>query len=419
MDYSIEFNDIVKRYRIGKSVSSVRDIFRKSEEPQFHYAVNGVSFQLKPGESMGIIGPNGAGKTTTLKLLSGVTKPTSGEIAVNGRFSALIELGAGFHPDLTGRENVYLNGTILGMSRAEITERFDDILDFAGIGAFIDTPVKRYSSGMYARLGFSIAAHVDPDVLLVDEVLAVGDFAFRAKCYKRMDDLRAKGTSLIFVTHDMDAVRRVCDQGMVMYGGESIFRGTSAEAVVAYSDVVRQAAKKAAQQKDMSNVENGLAQRVMSFAADIQNVSMLNSAGELATSFEPGDEATIVVEFDANQDIKSPVFAFTIRKPDGTLVYDATTQWLNIETPSFKAGDAGRAEYKIKLNILEGTYDIGVDMASHDLDCYIDRIERAMGFAVVNGDGAKGIADMQPAFNFSTTGQTKDDKTIKDELPQS
>ena len=254
---------------------------------------------------------------------------------------------------------------------------------------------------------------------MIDEVLAVGDFAFRAKCYKRMDELRAKGTSLIFVTHDMDAVRRVCDQGMVMYGGEAIFRGTSAEAVVAYSDVVRQAAKKVAQKKDLSSVENGLSQRVMTFAADIQNVSLKNSAGELVTTCEPGEDVSIVVEFDVNEDIKSPVFAFTIRKPDGTMVYDATTQWLNIDTPSFKAGETGRAEYKIKANLIEGTYDIGVDMAAHDLGSYIDRIERATGFAVVNGSGAKGIADLQPSFSFSTSEEPEsagDDKNLENEL---
>ncbi|MFK7803650.1 MAG: ABC transporter ATP-binding protein [Anaerolineae bacterium] len=386
-------------------MNSLRDLFRsrgKSNQPEFHYAVNDVNFKLKRGESLGIIGPNGAGKTTTLKLLSGVTKPSSGEVKVNGRFSALIELGAGFHPDLTGRENVYLNGTILGMSRSEITERFDAILDFAGIGQFIDTPVKRYSSGMYARLGFSIAAHVDPDVLLVDEVLAVGDFAFRAKCYKRMDDLRAKGTSLIFVTHDMDAVRRVCDKGMVMYQGTDVFTGTSSEAVVAYSDVIRKAAKKASKTVDAGGTENGLSQRVMSFAADISNVSMFNDAGENVTTFEPGEEVSIAVEFDVNKDMESPVFALTIRRPDGQLVYDATTRWLNIETPSYKAGETGRIEYKVKLNILEGVYDVGVDMASNDLSCYIDRIERAMGFAIVNGSGAKGIADLQPVISFDS-----------------
>lgn len=410
MDYSIEFNDIVKRYRLGKSVNSVRDLFRgmgKNNAPEYHYAVNDVSFKLKPGESLGIIGPNGAGKTTTLKLLSGVTKPTFGEINVNGRFSALIELGAGFHPDLTGRENVYLNGTILGMSRVEITERFDEILEFSGIGQFIDTPVKRYSSGMYARLGFSIAAHVDPEVLLVDEVLAVGDFAFRAKCYKRMDDLRAKGTSLIFVTHDMDAVRRVCDKGMVMYQGKNVFTGTSSEAVIEYSDVIREAAKKAAKAVEAGGTEHGLSQRVMSFAADITNVSMYNDAGENITTFEPGEEVTIAVEFDVNKDMVSPVFAFTIRRPDGQLVYDATTRWLNIETPSYTVGETGRVEYKIKLNILEGVYDVGVDMASNDLSCYIDRIERAMGFAVVNGSGAKGIADLQPVISFGNRTRIK------------
>ncbi|MEM9773167.1 MAG: ABC transporter ATP-binding protein [Chloroflexota bacterium] len=405
MNYSIEFNNIIKRYKLGKTVTSVRDVFRNigsTGQAEYHYAVNDVSFQLKPGESLGIIGPNGAGKTTTLKLLSGVTKPTSGLINVNGRFSALIELGAGFHPDLTGRENVYLNGTILGMSRAEINERFDDILDFAGIGDFIDTPVKRYSSGMYARLGFSIAAHVDPDVLLVDEVLAVGDFAFRAKCYKRMDDLRAKGTSLIFVTHDMDAVRRVCDRGMVMYSGKSVFEGTSAEAVVAYSDVIRKAAKKASQEAIPSNksTENGLAQRVMSFAADITNVSMFNSVGDNVTTFEPGDEASIVVTFDVNKDMESPVCAFSIRQPDGTMVYDATTRWLDIDTPSYKAGEQGKVEYKVRLNLVEGVYNVGADLASHDLSCYIDRVEQAMGFAIVNGTGAKGIADLQTAVSF-------------------
>lgn len=404
MEYSIEFNNIVKRYQLGKSVNSVRDLFRGfgRKETEYHYAVNDVSFRLKPGESLGIIGPNGAGKTTSLKLLSGVTKPTFGEIAVNGRFSALIELGAGFHPDLTGRENVFLNGTILGMSRAEITERFNDIHEFSGIGQFIDTPVKRYSSGMYARLGFSIAAHVDPDVLLIDEVLAVGDFAFRAKCYKRMDDLRAKGTSLIFVTHDMDAVRRVCDRGMVMYQGKDVFTGTSAEAVIAYSDVIREAAKKASQEASTGKVENGLSQRVMSFAADITNVSMYNAAGENLTTFEPGEEVTVAVEFDVNKDMESPVFALTIRLPNGQLVYDATTRWLNIETPSYTAGERGRVEYKLKLNLLDGAYDVGVDMASHDLSCYIDRLERAMGFAVVNGSGAKGVADLQPVISFDT-----------------
>ena len=185
-----------------------------------------VNFELQPGKALGIIGPNGAGKTTILKILAHVTQPTSGEMLINGRLAALIELGAGFHPDLTGRENIYLNGAILGMRKSDIKARFDRIVDFAGIGEFLDTPVvKRYSSGMYARLGFAIAAHVEPQVLLVDEVLAVGDYAFQMKCYARMDELRAAGSSLIFVSHNFEAVRRVCDTGLVMYRGENVFQG--------------------------------------------------------------------------------------------------------------------------------------------------------------------------------------------------
>ena len=182
---SITFSHITKRYRIGQWLPSLRAALQSGNgqaNDGYHTAVDNVSFALEPGEALGVIGPNGAGKTTILKLLAGVTHPTEGAIAINGRFSALIELGAGFHPDLTGRENIFLNGTILGMQKAEIQRRYDQIVEFAGISAFLDTPVKRYSSGMYARLGFSIAAHVAPDVLVVDEVLAVGDAEFQKKC---------------------------------------------------------------------------------------------------------------------------------------------------------------------------------------------------------------------------------------------
>jgi len=186
MSLSIQFEQVSKRYRIGRGIPTLRGLLQSRntlQSDRYHWALQDVSFELGAGESLGVIGPNGAGKTTILKLLSRVTFPTSGKIKVNGRSSSLIELGAGFHPDLTGRENVYLNGTILGLRRSEIKERFDQIVDFAGIGQYLDTPVKRYSSGMYARLGFAVAAHVDPEILLVDEVLAVGDMAFRRKCY--------------------------------------------------------------------------------------------------------------------------------------------------------------------------------------------------------------------------------------------
>ncbi|MEZ4622837.1 MAG: ABC transporter ATP-binding protein [Caldilineaceae bacterium] len=305
---SIEFDHVVKRYRIGQWLPSLREALSTANghaADQYHLAVNDVSFALEPGEAMGVIGPNGAGKTTILKLLSGVTHPSSGRIAIHGRFSALIELGAGFHPDLSGRENVFLNGTILGMSRQEIQRRFDQIVDFAGIGPFLDTPVKRYSSGMYARLGFSIAAHVDPDVLLVDEVLAVGDYAFQQKCYAHMDMLRRQGTSLIFVSHNMEAVRRVCDRGLVMYRRNNIFQGSAAEAVIAYSDAVRQAARASQAQVP---TEGGLAERVMTFDAEIMRVSLMNREEVPISVVRSGEAIRVVVDVRFHQDVANPIF---------------------------------------------------------------------------------------------------------------
>jgi len=313
MTPSITVKQISKRYRKGRGLTNLRELLTNrsdSNKNSYHWAVKNVNFTLDPGESIGIIGPNGAGKTTILKLLSRVTKPTSGEINVNGRLSALIELGAGFHPDLTGRDNIYLNGTILGMQRSEIISRFDQIVAFAGIGDYLDTPVKRYSSGMYARLGFAIAAHVDPQILLVDEVLAVGDYAFQQRCYARMDELRKSGTSLILVSHNMDAIRRVCERGLVMYRGEAIFQGSSAEAVVAYSDALREAARK--NQVDIPQ-EEGISQRVMTFDAEIEKVSLLNEDNQSISVVETGQKVFVVVDASINKEIHSPIFSMVIR----------------------------------------------------------------------------------------------------------
>lgn len=391
---SIQVDHVIKRYRIGQWLPSIREALSSTngnDPDRYHLAVNDVSFSLDPGESMGVIGPNGAGKTTILKLLSGVTHPTAGQIAIKGRFSALIELGAGFHPDLSGRENIFLNGTILGMPRAEIQRRFDQIVDFAGIGAFLDTPVKRYSSGMYARLGFSIAAHVDPDVLLVDEVLAVGDYAFQQKCYAHMDLLRQEGTSLIFVSHNMEAVRRVCDRGLVMYRGNNIYQGSAAEAVIAYSDAVRQAARAA---QAAVPEEGGLAERIMTFDAEIMQVSLINEDGRSITVVASGDTVHVAVDVCFHKAVEHPVFSFTIRTVDGRIVYDTTTQWREFETPNFHAGEKCRVNYELELPLLDGEFELGVDIAAADFSHYYDRLERALSFWVQGSKGAQGLIDL-------------------------
>ncbi len=400
MAAAIQFDHITKRYRIGQWLPSFREALGRlsgADPDQYHVAVNDVSFALEPGQSLGIIGPNGAGKTTILKLLSGVTYPTTGNLHINGRFSALIELGAGFHPDLSGRENIYLNGTILGMRRAEIRARFDQIVEFSGIAAFLDTPVKRYSSGMYARLGFAIAAHVDPDVLIVDEVLAVGDYAFQTKCYARMNELRAKGTALIFVSHNMDAVRRVCDRGLVMYRGNNIFQGSAAEAVIAYSEAVRRAARAA---QAVVPTEGGLSERVMTFDAEIEKVTLLNPQRESITVVQSGDTVVAAIEVEFHKDIQEPIFSFTIRTTDGRIVYDTTTRWKNIQTPNFVAGERCTVEYSLEIPLLDGEYELGVDVIATDFSHYYDRLERAMSFWVKSSDSAQGLVDLNARVSF-------------------
>ena len=401
MQPSIVVDQISKRYRTGTGLTNLRDLFANRKEAlseKYHWAVNDVNFSLRPGESLGIIGPNGAGKTTILKLLSQVTKPTTGEIRVSGRLSALIELGAGFHPDLTGRDNIYLNGTILGMKRSEIKARFDDIVAFAGIGDFLDTPVKRYSSGMYARLGFAIAAHVDPQILLVDEVLAVGDYAFQQKCYARMDELRSQGTSLILVSHNMEVVRRVCENGIVMYRGEDIFHGTSAEAVVAYSDALREAARKT--QAEVP-VEEGISQRVMTFDAEIENVTLRNDRDEIITAVQSGTLTYVDLCVRFHNEVHNPVFSLVIRTPDGRTVYDTTTRWMNIRTPDFYPGDVYRIRFSLNMFLLDGEYELGVDIASSNFSHFYDSLERALGFSVVGSSGAKGLANLGAKFSVS------------------
>lgn len=397
---SVGFYEVSKRYRIGSTYSSISSLVnrkrRLSEDNKYHWALDNVSFELQPGEALGIIGPNGAGKTTILKLLSKVTYPTRGKIVVNGQFSALIELGAGFHPELTGRENIFLNATILGMRRDEIKSRFDHIVEFAGVGKYLDTPVKRYSSGMYARLGFSVAAHVDPEVLLVDEVLAVGDMAFRRKCYDRMKQLIQSGTTLVFVSHDFGAVQKVCSRCMVMYLGNVAFEGNPAEATAEYSNILR----KAASEKTISEIpeKGGLSQIVMTHGAVIEEVQIVRMDGEPAQLFKSGEVVKVRIRVKFREDAKAPIFACTIRQPDGQIVYNFTTEWADIPTPDFIEGTDIIVEYKLELNLVGGTYHLGVDLARQDLSSYYDRIDRVMDFVVTGEDGSRGIANLKANF---------------------
>ncbi|HUK34584.1 MAG TPA: polysaccharide ABC transporter ATP-binding protein [Vicinamibacterales bacterium] len=246
------FDSVSKKFTRGEQFSSLRDLIpamvgalvkrpsTEQLEKQEFWALKDVSFEVKPGEALGIIGPNGAGKSTALKVLTRILRPDRGQSVVRGRVGALVEIAAGFHADLTGRENVYMQGAIMGMKRAEITKKFDEIVDFAGVEEFIDTPVKRYSSGMNARLGFAVAAHLDPEVLLIDEVLSVGDLAFQDKCYERMQRFARSGIAIVFVSHNLSAISSLCTRVLVMRHGEVETLAPTHEALTVYAGLMQQ-----------------------------------------------------------------------------------------------------------------------------------------------------------------------------------
>jgi ABC-type polysaccharide/polyol phosphate transport system ATPase subunit len=301
----IRFDNVSKRYRISRErenpttdrslVSNVRRLWQSKED---FWAVRDVSFEVQQGEALGIIGHNGAGKSTILKLLYNITKPTAGEIRISGRLSALIEIASGFHPDLTGRENVYLNGSLLGMRRSEITRKLESIVEFAGIAQFVDTPVKRYSSGMYLRLGFAIAAHLEPDVLLLDEVLAVGDAAFQAKCIGRINELKQAGKTIVFVSHNLSAVESLCDRVLLLHHGQVIKSGIPTEITAEYERLLLTLP---------SSRRTTLSRNGDLPECEITGVTFLDAAREQTTMFSTGNPVWAEVEFIAHNAIEDAV----------------------------------------------------------------------------------------------------------------
>lgn len=330
--FDLSFRGVSKRYRIrqgreepsgeargvGKTgdagrgwMRRLRDLSRRSKE---FWALRDVSFAVERGASLGIIGHNGAGKSTVLKLLSNITTPTRGEISINGSLSALIEVGSGFHPELTGRENIYLNGSILGMRRREITAKLERIVEFAGIKEFLDVPVKRFSSGMYVRLGFSIAAHLEPDILLLDEVLAVGDLAFQAKCLQRIEDLRQTGTTIVFISHDLGAVQRLCKRALLMRRGEIVASGSAFDVINEYQRAA----------SDFAPPE--LHGQLLSKAAAITALNLLDADGRPTEVSRTGAPLVAQLDYRAQEAIGDAVFEVFFYTADRELHCQLTTE---------------------------------------------------------------------------------------------
>jgi lipopolysaccharide transport system ATP-binding protein len=323
---------------------------------------------VEQGETLGLIGPNGAGKSTALKLISRIIEPTSGQIKVNGRVGALLELGAGFHPDLTGRENIYLNGSILGLSRAQIRRKLDAIIAFAELERFIDVPVKHYSSGMYVRLGFSVAVHTDPEVLLVDEVLAVGDQNFSHKCLERIMEMQRQGITICFVSHGLGEVRRLCSRAVWLDDGMVQAAGDVEDTITAY---LRHAAAEeearitapSPEPEEVEEVEPEVKQRWGTGDVEILAVSFLNADGEERHVFRVGEPWVARLHYRAHGRIENPVFGLAIHRNDGLHVCGPNTHFAGLDIP-FIEGE-GDVLYRVAhLPLMEGSYLVSV--AAHN-----------------------------------------------------
>lgn len=394
---AISLDNVSKLYRRygGRQFATLKsallsgDLVRKLRPEETFQALSHVSFDVPRGQTLGVIGRNGSGKSTALKLVAGITKPTSGTVRVSGRISALIELGAGFHPEISGRENVFINGIMLGLSRREIQQRFDEIVEFAELRDFIDAPVKTYSSGMYMRLGFAVAIHVDPDVLLVDEVLAVGDEGFTHKCLDKFSEFKRRNKTILLVTHSLGMVERFCDEALWLDKGEKRGQGDPTRTIGAYmTDVERQEEQllASADAKAKSTVaDSPLADRAGpvdagnaavdmtqategrwgSGGVEITSVTLLGDQGQPTHIFHTGEKVTIRLAISAARPVTDFVFGMGIFNAEGVFVYGTNTDIEEHEADVLE-GDAEVQLVIDALDLVEGTYKL--DVAVHRRD---------------------------------------------------
>jgi len=364
----IRFENVSKRFKRGRKLllkEVLVNVFRP-DPTEWFWALRDTGFTIKRGESVGIIGPNGSGKSTVLKLISGFMIPDKGKVEVNGRVSPLIELGAGFHPELTGRENIYLNGVILGLSRKEVKERFDSIVSFAEIEDFIDTPVKHYSSGMYMRLGFSVAVHVDPDILLVDELLAVGDANFQAKCMQKMKEFKKRGVAIVLVSHNLDIVESFCDRAFYIDKGKLLSSGDPRKVIDDYT-----------QMKEF---------RWGDRLIEIKDLLVNSGQGKVIPA---GKEFKVIFDLEFHEDVKDPVFGIVVRNKSNEEVFAANTIWNRIKTGKFQKGESRRVIFSIDVSIPAGEYSISPAVAYSDLSRTYDWRNNMVFFKIVGKSSPK------------------------------
>jgi teichoic acid transport system ATP-binding protein len=374
---AIEVNNVTKIYKLYNSpkdrMREILSINGKKYHHEFH-ALNQASLKVEKGETVGIIGQNGSGKSTLLKIICGVTRHTSGSVQVNGRISALLDLGAGFHPEFTGRENVYMNGALMGFSRDEMNQRFPDIETFAEIGEFINQPVKSYSNGMFVRLAFAGAINVDPDILVLDEALAVGDTQFQLKCIEKMKEFKKSGKTIIFVTHDIYSVRNFCDRAIWMHKGMIKLTGDTISVTDAYTDFMKF-------ECNHDNSPQVVKKESKNTILSIGRVRVMNSDLFEASEIEAGDPFSIKVEYKLHEDFEDVVGGVAIYSKDNTYVCGLNTKLDNVKLPS-KKGNYQLMIHYTSCTLLPGTYYIYLGFFESTAIVNLDFKSRAQYFYV-------------------------------------
>ena len=430
MENAITVKDVTKIYKLyDKPIDRLKEAlnpFHKEYHKKF-YALNNLSFEVKKGETVGIIGTNGSGKSTILKIITGVLTPTTGEVEVNGVISALLELGAGFNMDYTGIENIYMNGTMMGFSKKEMDAKLQEILDFADIGDFVYQPVKTYSSGMFVRLAFALAINVEPEILIVDVALSVGDVFFQSKCYRRMEEIRQKGTTILMVTHDMGSIIKYCDKVVLLNKGNFVAEGAPGHMVDLYkkilagqmegleaakdvdSDFSGETAEKEQKEKTYQLPHGKLMKDSLTInsnrteygdgRAEIYDLGLFDQRGNLTNLLLKGEEFTIKEKIRFAAPIQSPIFTYTIKDKKGTDLTGTNTMFEGTDIKPVKAGDEYEVSFTQKMTLQGGEYLLsmsctGFEQGEHTV---YHRLYDVANITVISNKNTVGVYDMESA----------------------
>ena len=416
-DYAIRVKNVSKMYKLyDKPTDRLKEALGVTKKRRYHehFALNDVSFDVKRGETVGIIGTNGSGKSTILKIITGVLNQTSGDVEINGRISALLELGAGFNMEYTGIENVYLNGTMIGFSKEEIDHKLQDILDFADIGDFVNQPVKTYSSGMFVRLAFAVAINIDPEILIVDEALSVGDVFFQAKCYKKFEEFKQLGKTILFVSHDLSSISKYCDRVVLLNKGVKLDEGDSQKMVDQFKKVLVGVDITKGEQGENKENENIKRENVIqgkwkdnfqinpklneygNHKAEIVDFAIVDENGLLSNAIRKGSMFTIRSKVHFNESIDNPIFTYTLKTIKGVDITGTNTMYEKKNIGVAKAGEEFVASFRQEMNLQGGEYLLSISCTGYDgMDFTVyHRLYDVINITVVSDKNTVGFYDM-------------------------